>query len=148
MGVFMAWADETLSDSTSIAKIESEINNLTSGNWDDKIAVAKVIIGSKIENTLSDRSISVDEDNGEVLLDVVVNPDDIFGLCSDYLTLHLIYNDLGSGGVNELYEGKKVYYWHKYEEQFGVDVRRMQLDTNLDDSTDYYRTNWIQKLER
>ena len=144
----MAWADKTLSDSTSLAKIESEINELTSTNWDNKIATAKSMIGSRLENLITARGVNVNEKDGEILLDTVVDPDDIFALSSDFLVLHLIFKDLSTSGTSGNYEDKSKYYKMMFDEQFAVDIQRMNLDWNLDDTTDTYRTNWIQRLQR
>ena len=142
------WSSLDLSTSASIAKIESEVNNLTDGNWDDKISTAKTMIGSRLENALAERGIGVDEDSGEVLLDVVVDPDVTFGLSSDFMTLHLIYKDLSMNSGTGNYEDKAKYYRQMYDEQMAVDIKRMKLDENLDDETDSYRTNWIQRFQR
>ena len=144
----MAWADKTLSTSASLAKIESEINDLTSSDWSDKISTAKTMIGARLENALSERRITVDEQGGDILLDVIVDPDVTFGLASDFQTLFLIYNDLGFGSGDDKYEEKKKFYSDMFEQQFAEDEKRMKFDLNLDDTTDVYRTNWNQRLQR
>ena len=37
----MSWATAELSTATSLAKHETEINDLTSSDWSDKISIAK-----------------------------------------------------------------------------------------------------------
>jgi len=142
------WSATALSTADSLAKIESEVNDLTSSDWSNAIATAKTMIGSKLENTLSERGIGVDEVNGDELLDIIVDPNVIFGLSSDFLTLHLIYNDLADGNKDGSYYEKSVFYRAMFEEQFAVDIKRIKLDINLDDITDVYRTNWHQRLTR
>lgn len=142
------WSATDLSTSASIAKIEEEINDLTSSNWDNKIATAKTMIGRRLENALADRGIEVNEKDSEVLLDVIVDPDVTFGLSSDFLTLHLIYNDLSMSGSPGSYEDKAKYYRDIWQEQMAEDIQAMNLDPNLDDTTDSYRTDWKQRLQR
>ena len=142
------WSATALSTATTIAKIESEVNDLTSSDWSNAIATAKTMIGSRLENLLSQRGIGVNEVDGEELLDCVVDADTIFGLCSDFLTLHLIYNDLADGNNESSYHEKSVFYRAMFEEQLDVDIKRIKLDPNLDDTTDIYRSNWRQRFTR
>jgi len=142
------WSATALSTATSLAKIESEVNNLTSTDWSNKIATAKTMLGARLENTLSERGIGVNEVDGEELLDVIVDPDVIFGLSSDFLTLFLIYNELSDGGKNSSYQEKSDFYHGLFEDQLAVDIKRIKLDNNLDDTTDSYRSNWHQRLTR
>ena len=140
------WSAAVLSTSTSIAKIESELNNLTVTNWDNAIAFAKELIGDKLEVLLTDRGYSVDEANSEVLLDVIANPT-VFNLTSDYLVLSKVFEDL-SQGTDGLYKSKSEKYAALYERKFVEDVKRMNFDTNFDDVVDEYRVNWQGKLSR
>ena len=140
------WITAVLSTSTSIAKIESEINSLTSTNWDNKIAIAKELIGDRLEVILNERGVRVDEAGGEVLLDVIANPT-VFNLTSDYMTLHLIYDDL-SQGQEGLYMQKLQKYNAYFERKFNEDVKRMNLDLDNDGNTDEYRVSWTGKLTR
>jgi len=140
------WDSATLSTSTSIAKIETEINSLTATNWEDKILMAKELIGDKLEVILTERGISVDESDSDVLLDVIANPT-VFNLTSDYMTLHLIYDDLSQGEVG-LYMSKSEKYFAYYENKFTEDLKRMNLDLDNDGTTDVYRVNWTGKFTR
>jgi len=142
------WADMNLSSTDSLAKIENEINELTDSNWDDKIATAKSMLGGRLENALAERGVDVNEEDSEVLLNVIVDPDITFALTSDFLTLFLIYNDLSQGKAGGIYEDKATFYHDIYDEQLAVDIKRMKLDVNLDDETDVYRTDWVQRLSR
>jgi len=139
------WSDATLTTSESLEKYESEINNLTSENWDNAIAIAKEIIGDKLEVVLMERGVSVDEESQE-LLDVIANPE-VFNMSSDYLTLSLIFDDL-SQGADGLYKDKAMKYYQKFELKFAEDIKRMHLDLDLDDNIDIYRTNWKNRLVR
>ena len=134
------WADATLSDSDSIAKFESEINSLTSTNWENSIAIAKELIGDKLEVILINQGYSVDEADGEVLLDIIANPT-VFNLSSDYFVLYLIYGDL-SQGAEGLYMMKSDKYLQLFKQKFEEDIKRMNLDTDMDDTVDIYRVNW------
>ena len=140
------WSSATLSTSTSIAKIESEINDLTATNWDSKIEIAKELIGDKLEVILTERGIVVDEADSKVLLNVIANPT-VFNLTSDYMTLHLIYDDL-SQGQEGLYRQKTEKYNAYFERKFNEDVKRMNLDFDNDGNTDAYRVRWTGKLTR
>jgi hypothetical protein len=135
------WSDATLTTSESLEKYESEINNLTSENWDNAIAIAKEIIGDKLEVVLMERGVSVDEESQE-LLDVIANPE-VFNMSSDYLTLSLIFDDL-SQGADGLYKDKAMKYYQKFELKFAEDIKRMLLD----DTIGIYRTNWKNRLVR
>lgn len=140
------WSTAVLSTSTTIAKIETEINSLTSTNWDNKIALAKEIIGDKLEVILTERGIRVDEADSKILLDVIANPT-VFNLSSDYLTLHMIYDDL-SQGQDGLYLVKSEKYNAYFERKFSEDLKRMNLDLDNDGTTDEYRVSWTGKLTR
>ena len=139
MGV---WADAVLSTTASLAKIESEINSLTDTSWTNAIALAKELIGDKLELILMNRGINVDESDSEVLLDVILNPT-VFNLSSDYLSLSLGFDDM-SLGDGDLYEYKSLKFKKKFEMKFNDDIRRITLDRNLDDTADTYRINWDQ----
>ena len=140
------WADAVLSTTASIAKIESEINDLTATNWDNKIATAKELIGDKLEVILTERGVNVDEESGDVLLDTIANPT-VYNLSSDYMTLHLIFDDL-SQGQEGLYMGKSEKYNAYFERKFSEDVKRMNLDLDNDGTTDVFRVSWTGKLSR
>ncbi|MBT6994537.1 MAG: hypothetical protein HN952_06230 [Candidatus Cloacimonetes bacterium] len=140
------WSTAELSTTTSIAKFESEINDLTATNWNNQIAIAKELLGDRLEVVLTERGISVDEAESEVLLNVIANPT-VFNLTSDYLTLSLIYDDL-SQGMEGLYLSKSEKYKALSKMKFNEDLKRMNLDTNDDDIVDNYRVNWQGKLSR
>ncbi len=111
-----------------------------SANWLDKIAMAKKIIGRKLENQLSAQGYNVDESNGKVLLDIIVNPE-LFDICSDYLTLHLIYTDLANAMGREMYWTKAEFYHRVFKDHFDVAAKAINLDTTLDGKVDRYRAN-------
>ncbi|MBT7470198.1 MAG: hypothetical protein HN692_07335 [Candidatus Cloacimonetes bacterium] len=140
------WSTAELSTTTSIVKFESEINDLTATNWNNQIAIAKELLGDRLEVVLTERGISVDEAESEVLLNVIANPT-VFNLTSDYLTLSLIYDDL-SQGMEGLYLSKSEKYKALSKMKFNEDLKRMNLDTNDDDIVDNYRVNWQGKLSR
>jgi hypothetical protein len=141
------WNDAVLSTSDSIARFEDNINSLTPSDWDDKISVAKQLIGDYIELELTQRGIRVDEAEGDVLLDVIANPT-IFSTSSDYLTLSLIFEDLSKGAEEGMRVVKAKYYFDKYKNKINDDMRRINLDTNLDGEADIRRVNWQGMLSR
>ncbi len=111
-----------------------------SANWLDKIAMAKKIIGRRLENLLSTQGYSVDEASGKVLLDIVANPD-LFDICSDYLSLHLIYTDLANAMGREMYWTKAEFYHRVFKDHFDAASKAVNLDTTLDGAVDKYRAN-------
>ncbi len=109
-------------------------------NWLDKIAMAKKIIGRRLENQLSSQGYNVDESSGKALLDIVANPE-LFDICSDYLTLHLIYTDLANAMGREMYWTKAEFYHRVFKDHFDVASKAVNLDTTLDGAVDRYRAN-------
>ena len=137
----MSWSGTDLSTTTTIATWEADINSLTGDDWTDLIANAKGLIGARVENLLTENGVMVDEST-YTLLDVVANPA-VFQYTSDFLTLHLIFNQLAFGSGDSIYREKADYYEKKYQDQFDVDSKRINLDTDIDDSVDLYRANLI-----
>ena len=135
----MSWSSATLSDASSLEKHEAEINDLTSSDWNDKISVAKELIGDRIEIALKDRGYDdyIDYTNDEDIKDLVANPT-VMNLSSDFLTLSLIFVDLASGQETGTYAWKRDYYNDKYQEQMEIDLQRIDLDLDQDDDTDIY----------
>jgi len=133
------WSDATLSTTASIAKLETEINSLTSDNWADKITIAKEIIADFLEVALKSRHYDdyIDFDAGEDIKDLVSNPT-VFNLSSDYLVLHLIYDDLAQGKNESAYWVKKEEYYKKYKIKIEEDLWRIEISTDLDSDTELY----------
>ncbi|MCD4650628.1 MAG: hypothetical protein K8S56_02410 [Candidatus Cloacimonetes bacterium] len=136
----MSWETATLSSTTSIAAIDSEINQLTSGNWNDKISLAKKIIGRDLENKLTRNNYSVDEAGGDVLLDIIANPQSL-DLSSDYLTLHLIYADLAITLGRESYWQKAEFYRQEYGRHLNTALQALNIDCDGDGNPEKYRAN-------
>jgi hypothetical protein len=125
------------------AWVEKEID-LT---WQDKINLAKVILKYDIENKLTENRILVDEGAGQLLIDVLTNPQ-TFSLASDYLALALIYQDLSNGGFNELFFRKYQSFHQRYLDELAKAFTRMNLDPSLTGSTTDYRVNFTARLSR
>lgn len=134
----MGWSSTVLSTTGSLAGIESEIASLTQDDWDDKIALAKKILGRRLETMLSQRGYSVDEASGESLLDLIANPV-VFDMASDYLSLHLIFSDLSLSMGREPYRLKADHYRREFEAQYALAVQSVHLDTDLDGDADVWR---------
>ena len=148
----MAWSDVEITNDTELQKIESEILDLSpTGSWGDKntgkISLAIEILGDMLEIELTNRGLTVDESSDEVLLDIIHNPE-VFNLSCAYLTLYLIYDDLSNGGQDEGYAIKAKKYKQKFEQQFKKDYKRINLDIDLDNKTDIYRTDWKRYIIR
>lgn len=116
--------------------------------WADKITFAKNKIRNRLEAWLVDFGYKdyVDYDNGEMLIDLIANPS-IFELSCNLLALHYIYRDLAIGkGEDHIWYMKSRDYKQDYEEEFEDAVRRINLDTDLDNDTDEYKKDWESKL--
>jgi len=142
----MTWSEAVLATTTSIAKIETEINDLTNATWDDILDQAKELIGDKLEVILSGLGVKVDEADGKVLLDVIHNPD-AFDLSCNYLGLSLIFEELAQG-ADGLYQLKQERYYAKFEVKFAEDIKRMNFDYDADGTVDAYRVNTSGRLVR
>lgn len=116
-------------------------------SWTDKIELVKDIIKNAIETKLFERGHTVNYAGGDVLIDIVTNPEE-FILASDYLTLHKIYVDLGNGGFNQLYEDKQKYYRLEYDAEFSNAMKRINLDPSLSGTTTEYRANITGRISR
>jgi hypothetical protein len=116
-------------------------------SWQDKIGLAKEIIGHRIETKLVEYGVAVDEAGGEVLLDTLTNAQ-TFDIASDYLTLSLIYLDLQAGGFNELFQNKHELYSARYEAELAEAFSRMNLDPSLSGSTTDYRVEILGRVTR
>lgn len=116
-------------------------------SWQEKIDLAKDLLGHRIETKLTEYGISVDEDSGEVLLDTLMNPT-TFDVASDYLALSLIYLDLLSGGFNELFQSKYELYNNLYERELAEGMKRMNLDPALSGTTSEYRVEILGRVSR
>lgn len=116
-------------------------------SWQDKIDLAKDLLGHRIETKLTEYGIQVDEDSGEVLLDTLMNPT-TFDVASDYLALSRIYLDLLSGGFNELFQSKYELYNNLYERELAEGLKRMNLDPALSGTTSEYRVEILGRVSR
>jgi len=133
------WEDATLSSSTTLAQVESEINSLTSSDWSAKIALAKEEIGDRLEVYLKGRYYDeyIDFEDDEDIKDLVSNPT-VFNRSSDYYTLYLIYEDLAQGKSEGAYYTKKVEYKQRFEDKINIDLQRISISTDLDSDAEYY----------
>lgn len=123
--------------------VDTEID----ATWQDKIDIAKIMLKYAIETTLSERGFVVDEFLSQELINIVANPE-TFSLCSDYLTLHLIYTDLSNGGFNELFKTKADFYWGKYKTEFAECFKRLNIDASMTGTATVYRYSIKGKLHR
>lgn len=123
--------------------VDTEID----ATWQDKIDIAKIMLKYAIETTLSERGFVVDEFLSQELINIVANPE-TFSLCSDYLTLHLIYTDLSNGGFNELFKTKADFYWGKYKTEFAECFKRLNIDASMTGTSTVYRYSIKGKLHR
>lgn len=136
----MSWDTLTLSTATSLARLESEVTQLVPDQIDGKIALAKKILGRRLENLLCLRGITADETDGRTLIDVIANPG-VFDLTSDYLTLHLIFSDLMLSMGQDSYRDKAEFHRREFEQHFERTASVMNLDINLDGNVDQIRAN-------
>ena len=118
--------------------------NLT---WQAKLDLAKYILACELETKLTEMGITVDEAGGDILVDVITNPE-TFRLACDFKALELIYDDLAGGGFNQLFEGKAKTYRAKYEKELAEALKRMNLDTGLSGTTTEYRVDFTARVSR
>lgn len=137
----------TIKTVTSTGDFTGWVEANTDLSWQDKIDMAIDMLGHDLEIVLSERGISVDESNSEVLLDVITNPETFLFAC-DYLSLYLIYLDLSLGGFNELFEKKRDLYKQLYEIELASGIKRVNLDTSLSGTTTEYRAGFIGYVSR
>ena len=114
------------------------ISIYTIGDLTDKIEKAKVLLGLDIEQALNNRGYVVDYSEGEVLLDIVNNSSK-FATASDFKTLMLIFEDLANNDENSEFYQKMRIYEARYSKVFNQAINLVDLDTNLDGTTDDYK---------
>lgn len=140
-------SDTSLTYTVSITTGTAFTTYAAQNSWTAKITKAKKLIGNRIEESLTDRNIHVSESSGQVLLDIVANPE-IFSDCSDFLSLSLIYHDLYSQRFTDTYEKSYLYYEKQFNAEFASCLKRLNLDWDLSGDTDTYRADFIGRLER
>lgn len=113
----MSWTSTTLSTTNSIAMHQYNINTyLTSPQtWDYKITLAKQKLQNDIYSRLSNTLTSLDDVTNLTTL----------GMASDYLSLALVYTDLASQGLNEVFQNKKQWYWRQYAYELQAAIPRL-----------------------
>lgn len=116
-------------------------------SWQDKIDLAKEMLGNDITTKLKEYGLYVDYEAGEVLIDLLTNPETFLVAC-DYLTLSLIYQDLLSGGFNELFVQKYQIYSQRYQDELAKGLRRMDIASTPSGTTTDYQIEIMGRLSR
>lgn len=116
-------------------------------SWQDKIDLAKEMLGNDITTKLKEYGLTVDYEGGEVLIDLLTNPETFLVAC-DYLTLSLIYQDLLSGGFNELFVQKYQIYSQRYQDELAKGLRRMDITSSVGGATTDYQIEVLGRLSR
>jgi len=121
----------------------------TSGDysWQEKIDLAKEMLGNDITTKLKEYGLYVDYEAGEVLIDLLTNPETFLVAC-DYLTLSLIYQDLLSGGFNELFVQKYQIYSQRYQDELAKGLKRMDIASTPSGTTTDYQIEILGRLSR
>ncbi|HOR77674.1 MAG TPA: hypothetical protein PLG04_02555 [Anaerolineaceae bacterium] len=121
----------------------------TSGDysWQEKIDLAKEMLGNDITTKLKEYGLTVDYEDGEVLIDLLTNPETFLVAC-DYLTLSLIYQDLLSGGFNELFVQKYQIYSQRYQDELAKGLKRMDIASTPSGTTTDYQIEIMGRLSR
>lgn len=121
----------------------------TSGDysWQEKIDLAKEMLGNDITTKLKEYGLYVDYEAGEVLIDLLTNPETFLVAC-DYLTLSLIYQDLLSGGFNELFVQKYQIYSQRYQDELAKGLKRMDIASTPSGTTTDYQIEVLGRLSR
>lgn len=115
----MAWNDTVLSTTSSIARHQYNVNSLcTIGtDWNDKIAIAHQKLGNDLIGRMYNNLDSLDDIQNTATLQ----------LAEDYMTLALIYTELSANGLNEVFIGKRDWYWRMYSLQLSQSIPRIKL---------------------
>ena len=116
-------------------------------SWQDKIDLAKEMLGNDITTKLKEYGLTVDYGSGEVLIDLLTNPETFLVAC-DYLTLSLIYQDLLSGGFNDLFVQKYQIYSQRYQDELAKGLRRMDIASTPSGTTTDYQIEILGRLSR
>lgn len=116
-------------------------------SWQDKIDLAKIMLANDISTKLREYGLTVDYAGGEVIIDLLTNPE-TFLIASDYLTLALIYQDLLSGGFNDLFLQKYQIYSLKYQEELTKGLARMNITQSVGGITSEYQIEVMGRLSR
>ena len=116
-------------------------------SWQEKIDLAKEMLGNDITTKLKEYGLTVDYEDGEVLIDLLTNPETFLVAC-DYLTLSLIYQDLLSGGFNELFVQKYQIYSQRYQDELAKGLRRMDIASTPSGTTTDYQIEILGRLSR
>lgn len=116
-------------------------------SWQEKIDLAKEMLGNDITTKLKEYGLYVDYEAGEVLIDLLTNPTTFLVAC-DYLTLSLIYQDLLSGGFNELFVQKYQIYSQRYQDELTKGLKRMDIASTPSGTTTDYQIEILGRLSR
>ena len=147
----MSWSTTALSTRASVKLIESEFSSesfVSDSQIDDKITLAKLIIGNSTELYLTvEKQITVDEADGDVLLDTIANPS-VLALASDYLVASLLSQDLSGGDERSLTYIKAEKAYADYIVQYESAKDRFNIDIDGDGETDIYRDSHAGMLVR
>jgi len=147
----MSWSTTTLSTRASVKLIESEFSSesfVSDSQIDDKITLAKLIIGNSTELYLTvEKQITVDEADGDVLLDTIANPS-VLALASDYLVASLLLQDVSGGDERSLTYIKSEKAYADYIVQYESAKDRFNIDIDGDGETDIYRDSHVGMLVR
>ena len=147
----MSWSTTTLSTRASVKLIESEFSSesfVSDSKIDDKITLAKLIIGNSTELYLTvEKQITVDEADGDVLLDTIANPS-VLALASDYLVASLLLQDVSGGDERSLTYIKSEKAYADYIVQYESAKDRFNIDIDGDGETDIYRDSHAGMLVR
>lgn len=122
----MSWSSVTLSTIDTIARLEANINSLTDTTWESKISVAKDLIRDEIYLHIPKPSDIDNLDNTEV-----------FELPSDYLTLHLIFEDISKGSVSGSSITKRDTYLQLYTDKMRTALTIINKYDNDSGEIDY-----------
>ena len=147
----MSWSTTALSTRASVKLIESEFSSesfVSDSQIDDKITLAKLIIGNSTELYLTvEKQITVDEADGDVLLDTIANPS-VLALASDYLVASLLLQDVSGGDERSLTYIKSEKAYADYIVQYESAKDRFNIDIDGDGETDIYRDSHAGMLVR
>jgi len=105
--LYSASGDYTLTAGTSLVWVDIDLQN----NWDNKIDLAKEMIGNRLTVMINQRWLNYNLD-----LDDIENPE-VLNLASDYKVLELIYLDMLGKNGSDRFEKKMLDYRERYEKE-------------------------------
>lgn len=121
----MSFLTTTFSTTDSIVRHQTRILTIANyttgsgGQWDMKFDLSR----EKLYNDLNSRF------GSNYNLDYIQNTGSLC-IASDYLTLALVYTQLATNGLNQVWQVKKEHYWKQYAYELSSCIPRLTFSNN------------------